>query len=216
MQRINSEDMFYTGDEILGLWQRHYVSLDVNRKKEFLISAEISELVRLIKPVVRAAVTHSHLPPTSQIYRQGELVWIIEQPGESWSNFRKNSVLLAWQWIHGELPSMMQASFLKKEELDSIIHFRRSLVVEELNNHKKLSHLLLALQDSVVEKEYHWGSQVGEAEKLFFRLETMFEKEIGQKILPQSESNGSNQMLRHETVCNACGMILPIFNYHDC
>jgi hypothetical protein len=212
MQKINSIDMFYTGNEILVLWQLHNASLDENRKKEFLVSTEISELVKLIKPVVKTAIRQDRSITTSKIYRQGEFVWIIEQPGESWGKFRKNSLLLAWEWKYGGLSPTKRELFLEKKELDSIIRFRKSLVVEELNNHKRLINLLVALQDSAVEKEYRWVPQVVEAEKLFNRLQDKFAAEI----LKKRKMLTSKEILRHDTICNACGMILPIFNYHDC
>ena len=118
MQKINSIDMFYTGNEILVLWQLHNASLDENRKKEFLVSTEISELVKLIKPVVKTAIRQDRSITTSKIYRQGEFVWIIEQPGESWGKFRKNSLLLAWEWKYGVLSPTNRELFLEKKELD--------------------------------------------------------------------------------------------------
>ena len=204
--------MFYTGDEILDLWQKHHASLNENRKKDFLVSTEISELMKFIKPVVDAAITQYRPSRKSKIFRQGEWFWIIEEPFESWTNYRKNSVLLEWQLKYGSLSSMKRKSFLERKELDSIIRFRKSLVVEELNNHKKLSHLLLALQDSVVEKEYRWGPLVGAAEKLFYRLQDKFSAEI----IKEQKMLTSKEILRHDTICNACGMILPLINYHDC
>ena len=212
MQKIKSADMFYTGDEILGLWQRHFAALDKNRKTEFLMSTEISELVKYIKPVVDAAITQYRPSRKSRIFRQGKLFWIIEEPFESWTNYRKNSVLIEWQSKYGSLSSMKRKLFLESNELDSIIRFRKSLVVEKLGNHKKLSNLLLALQNSVVEKEYRWGPQVGDAEQLFSQLQNKFSAEI----LKEREMLTSKEFIRHDTICNACGMILPLINFHDC
>ncbi len=220
MKEMNLQELFYTKEGILRLWQAENFSLAPNHINNFLQSNEVVELVKMIKPVVLQAfiknqeaqkgstplVASKELkvwPATSQFWRQGGQTWKLDN-SDSWSGRSDNEFLLfEWEKRYGALSVVMKSAFLKREELGLVVKYPKSLVIEELNNHKKLSALLVGLKDrgSTVD----WLIEVEHAELLFSALYTRFEKHSSRT------SSGDNMYS-----CNACGMRLPLFNNHEC
>lgn len=220
MKEIKLKELFYTNEGILSLWQAENFSLAPNHLNNFLQSTEVAELVKRIKPVVLQAFIKNQeahkrstslstsrelkvWPATSRLWQKGDRTWILED-SDSWSLIsHKKFLLIEWEKRYGALSVIMKSAFLKREELMAVIDYPKSLVIEELNNHKKLSELLVGLQDRG--NAVDWLIEVEHAELLFSALYTRFEKQSSRT------SSGDNMYS-----CNACGMRLPLFNNHEC
>ena len=66
----------------------------------------------------------------------------------SWALDYNFSVALLGEWekIYGTLDATMKKAFLQKSEINLIIRYKKSTVIAELVNHKKLNQLLAKLQ----------------------------------------------------------------------
>ena len=139
---------------------------------------------------------------------------------------RREALLGEWEKIYGTLDATMKKAFLQKSEINLIIRYKKSIVIAELVNHKKLDELFAKLQSLEFEEQavwnsqikvstrFDWTSQIDLAKDYFVALNTKFEKEINLKPLPRRNIvYGAQDSLN---TCNSCGMIIGLLNSHEC
>ena len=253
MKKYDSSEMFFTKGEILRFWQEEFVPLDENCSEEFLGSIEIAELLKLIKPAVylgfieklkmitsrEVLVQRKVWSKTKDVWRNGTDTWIVDDSissivddsmssawGPGYSFQRGEELLPEWEKIYGILDTTMKRKFLKKSVIHSITRYKKSIVIAELVNHKKLDELFAKLQSLEFEEQavwnsqikvstrFDWTSQIDLAKDYFVALNTKFEKEINLKPLPRRNIvYGAQDSLN---TCNSCGMIIGLLNSHEC
>ena len=253
MKKYDSSEMFFTKDEILRFWQEEFVALDEYYAEEFLGSIEIAKLSKLIKPAVyHGFIENLKIIKSQEVLKQrkvwtktkdiwciGTGTWIVDDAisstldsmPSSWALDYNFSVALLGEWekIYGTLDATMKKAFLQKSEINLIIRYKKSIVIAELVNHKKLNHLLAKLQKLEFEEQsvwssqieistrFDWTSQIVLASAYFVALNTRFEKEI--KLKPLKPPPGRSMGYEHQdsqTTCNACGARIGLFNNHEC
>lgn len=251
MKKYDSSEMFFTKDEILRFWQEEFVALDENCAKEFLASNELAKLSKLVKPAVyHGFIEKLKIIRSREILKQRKVwtdrgamwcndtgTWIVDDAisstldsmPSSWSLDYKFVLLGEWEKIYGTLDVTMKKAFLQKTQLNLFIRYKKSIVIAELVNHKKLNQLLAKLQSLEFEEqsvwnsqieistEFDWTSQIVLASAYFAALNTRFEKEI--KLKPLKPPPGRTVGYEYQdslSTCNACGMIIGLFNNHEC
>lgn len=129
------------------------------------------------------------------------------------TDYKILELLEEWENHYGKLNRQHRIQFLMRPEVEQIVRFPKSEVKKFLLVHKKLKDLYYELQQSWIASKVDLQLEARKARQEFDNVRQIF----GHRVLRRSSSSARNSSRNSEEIaCNECGMIIGLFNMHEC